>query len=71
VATELRGRLDVAMREIESHGYEVVVGRCMDGSAHFSAPAVERAAELTGMLTDPGIHAVVPPPSALKGLGDP
>jgi muramoyltetrapeptide carboxypeptidase LdcA involved in peptidoglycan recycling len=61
VAKELRGRLDVAVREIEARGYEVVVGRCMDGSTHVSAPAAERAAELTGMLTDPTIRAVVPP----------
>ncbi|MFG2605693.1 S66 peptidase family protein [Streptomyces sp. NPDC048514] len=61
VAEPLRGRLDVAIRELESRGYEVVVGRCMDGSTHISAPAAERAAELTAMLTDPAIRAVVPP----------
>jgi muramoyltetrapeptide carboxypeptidase LdcA involved in peptidoglycan recycling len=33
----------------------------MDGSTHVSAPAAERAAELTGMLTDPTVRAVVPP----------
>ncbi len=57
----LRKRLDVAIREVEARGYEVAVGRCMDGSGHISAPAGERAAELTDMLTDPGIRAVVPP----------
>ncbi|MFE5400706.1 S66 peptidase family protein [Streptomyces sp. NPDC056580] len=57
----LRGRLDVAVRDLEARGYEVVVGRCMDGTTHISAPAAERAAELTGMLTDPTIRAVVPP----------
>ncbi|MGW1585688.1 S66 family peptidase [Streptomyces sp. NPDC002386] len=61
VAKEHRGRLDVAIRDLEARGYEVVVGRCMDGSTHISAPAAERAAELTGMLTDPAIRAVVPP----------
>ncbi|MEU1704241.1 S66 peptidase family protein [Streptomyces sp. NPDC005706] len=61
VAKELRGRLDVAIRDLEARGYEVVVGRCMDGSTHVSAPAAERAAELTGMLTDPAVRAVVPP----------
>ncbi|MFD8369832.1 S66 peptidase family protein [Streptomyces sp. NPDC059688] len=61
VAEELRGRLDVAVRDLEARGFEVVVGRCMDGSTHISAPAAERAAELTGMLTDPAIRAVVPP----------
>ncbi|MGP3637949.1 S66 family peptidase [Streptomyces sp. 24-1644] len=57
----LRGRFDVAVREVVARGYEVVVGECMDGAGHVSAPAGERAAELMGMLTDPGIRAVVPP----------
>ncbi|TGZ18158.1 LD-carboxypeptidase [Streptomyces sp. S816] len=61
VAEPLRARLDVAIEEIERRGYEVVVGRCMDGSTHISAPAAARAAELTGMLTDPAVRAVVPP----------
>ncbi|WP_129309249.1 S66 peptidase family protein [Streptomyces sp. L2] len=61
VAEELRGRLDVAVRVLEERGYEVAVGRCMDGSTHLSAPAAERAAEFTEMLTDPSIRAVVPP----------
>ncbi|MFF7973287.1 LD-carboxypeptidase [Streptomyces sp. NPDC007905] len=57
----MRGRLDVAIRDLEALGYEVVVGRCMDGSGHISGPAAERAAELTEMLTDPAIRAAVPP----------
>ncbi|WP_329350919.1 LD-carboxypeptidase [Streptomyces sp. NBC_01261] len=61
VPDALRKRLDVAIRAVEARGYEVVVGRCMDGAGHVSAPAGERAAELTDMLTDPGIRAVVPP----------
>ncbi|MFE8943849.1 S66 peptidase family protein [Streptomyces sp. NPDC007856] len=61
VAGKMRARLDLAVRDLEERGYEVVVGRCMDGSTHLSAPAAERAAELTGMLTDPTIRAVVPP----------
>ncbi|RRQ89679.1 S66 family peptidase [Streptomyces griseofuscus] len=61
VAEPLRARLDVAVEEIERRGYEVVVGRCMDGTTHISAPAAERAAELTQMLTDPAVRAVVPP----------
>lgn len=61
VPGELREWLAVAVRDVEARGYEVVVGRCMDGSGHVSAPAAERAAELTAMLTDPGIRAVVPP----------
>ncbi|MFI0225796.1 S66 peptidase family protein [Streptomyces lydicus] len=61
VAKELRPRLDVARSVVESRGYEVVVGRCMDGDGHVSAPAADRARELMAMLTDPGIRAVVPP----------
>jgi muramoyltetrapeptide carboxypeptidase LdcA involved in peptidoglycan recycling len=33
----------------------------MDGAGHVSAPASERAAELTRMLVDPAIRAIVPP----------
>ncbi|MFI2241486.1 S66 peptidase family protein [Streptomyces chrestomyceticus] len=61
VGKELRARLDVAVRDVEARGYEVVVGRCMDGAGHLSAPAADRAGELMSMLTDPGIRAVVPP----------
>lgn len=42
-------------------GYDVVVGDCMDGTGITSAPAAKRAAELTAMLCDPAIRAVVPP----------
>ncbi|MFF4648780.1 S66 peptidase family protein [Streptomyces sp. NPDC001380] len=61
VGGELHERLRLAVRAVEARGYEVVVGRCMDGSGHVSAPAADRAAELTEMLADPGIAAVVPP----------
>ncbi|MET9255697.1 S66 peptidase family protein [Streptomyces sp. NPDC003717] len=61
VAKELRARLDLAVRDLQDRGYEVVVGRCMDGSGHVSAPAADRASELMSMLTDPTVRAVVPP----------
>ncbi|MGC0332093.1 muramoyltetrapeptide carboxypeptidase [Streptomyces sp. SAI-170] len=61
VPESMRGRLEVALQDIRERGYEVVVGRCMDGATHISAPAGERAAELTEMLTDPTIRAVIPP----------
>ncbi|MEE1789244.1 LD-carboxypeptidase [Streptomyces sp. BE308] len=61
VPKELRRRLDVAIHDVEAQGYEVVVGRCMDGAGHVSAPAADRARELMSMLTDPQIRAVVPP----------
>ncbi|GIH68586.1 S66 family peptidase [Sphaerimonospora thailandensis] len=57
----LRDRLRVAIRMVEERGYQVVVGECLDGAGHVSAPAADRARELTAMLTDPGIRAVVPP----------
>lgn len=39
----------------------MVVGQCMDGSGITSAPAEERAAELSSMLCDPDIRCVLPP----------
>ncbi|MFE7585052.1 S66 peptidase family protein [Streptomyces gardneri] len=61
VPKDLRARLDVAIRDVEARGYEVVVGDCMDGDGHLSAPVADRAGELMSMLTDPAIRAVVPP----------
>ncbi|MEO3748034.1 S66 peptidase family protein [Plantactinospora sp. B5E13] len=61
VGEKLRERLAVAVGTVEARGYQVVMGQCMDGSRHVSAPAVERAAELTAMLTDPSVKAIVPP----------
>jgi muramoyltetrapeptide carboxypeptidase len=61
VDESMRQRLQVAVETVRSRGYEVVVGECMDGTRHVSAPAPQRAAELTRMLTDPAIRAVVPP----------
>ncbi len=56
-----RDRLEQAVRAVRNRGYDVVIGECMDGTSHISAPAEERAAELMAMLTDPRIRAVVPP----------
>jgi muramoyltetrapeptide carboxypeptidase len=61
VAERHRGRLDFAVETIRARGYDVVVGACMDGTSHVSAPAADRAAELMAMLTDPSIRAVIPP----------
>lgn len=44
VPDDLRARLDVAVRHVKAQGYEVVVGHCMDGAGHVSAPAADRAA---------------------------
>ncbi len=61
VADRHRPRLDFAVASLAARGYDVVVGDCMDGAAHVSAPAPHRAAELTELLTDPRVRAVVPP----------
>ncbi|MFA6577057.1 MAG: S66 peptidase family protein [Nocardioides sp.] len=61
VAAPMRRRLDVALRTLRDGGYDVVVGDCMDGEGVVSAPKEQRAAELTAMLRDPAIRAVVPP----------
>ena len=61
VPADLLPRLDFCVAHLERQGYEVVLGRCMDGEGVVSAPAPERAAELMQMLTDPTIAAVVPP----------
>lgn len=61
VADRFRPRFDVAVSHLGACGYDVVLGECLDGSGPVSAPAPRRAAELTAMLTDPSIRAVVPP----------
>jgi muramoyltetrapeptide carboxypeptidase len=61
VPDALRGRLDFAVATLRRQGYEVVVGDCMDGKGIVSAPARERADELTAFLTEPSVRAVVPP----------
>lgn len=61
VAQRERMVLERAVEAVRGRGYEVVIGACMDGTSHVSAPAAERAAELMSMLTDPSIRAVVPP----------
>lgn len=54
-------RVSFCVQWLRDQGYEVVVGQCMDGSRITSAPAHERAAELTAMLCDPDIRCVLPP----------
>ena len=61
VDESMQPRLRVAVQSVQDRGYQVVVGDCMDGAGHVSAPAADRAAELMRMLTDPAIKAVVPP----------
>ena len=54
-------RIDFCVDWLRRAGYDVVVGDCMDGAGITSAPAADRAAELSAMLCDPTIRCVVPP----------
>ena len=60
VPEPLRPRLDFCVEHLREQGYDVVLGDCLDGDL-VSAAAAARAAELTSMLADPTIRAVVPP----------
>ena len=61
VAGRERERIDFCVDWLRERGWDVVLGECLDGSRHVSAPREQRAAELTAMLTDPAVRAVVPP----------
>ena len=61
VAGAASQRIDFCIDWLRQRGYDVEVGECMDGAGLTSAPAEQRAAELTRMLADPDIHCVVPP----------
>ncbi len=61
VDDNLRPRLDHAVGWLRERGFAVEVGECLAGDGVTSAPKEQRAAELTGMLLDPAIRAVVPP----------
>ena len=61
VQEPMRARFDVAVRSLVDRGYEVVLGDCLGTAGVVSAPKEERAAELTAMLADPTVRAVVPP----------
>ena len=61
VAPRHRPRLDFCLDFLRGKGFDVVVGDCIDDPSYVSAPAADRAAELTAMLVDPAIRAVIPP----------
>ena len=61
VGDALRPRLDHNVRWLRERGYEVWVGECLGDDRVVSAPKEQRAAELTAMLRDPTVRAVVPP----------
>ena len=61
VAGHAAARIAFCVSWLRDAGYDVIVGDCMDGSGITSGSASARAAELTRMLCDPSIRAVVPP----------
>lgn len=61
-------RLEYAVGWLRGRGYDVVLGECLGRPSHLSAPREARAAELTTMLTDPAIRAVVPPWGGETGI---
>ncbi len=61
IEPRMAARLEAGCQALRTRGYDVVVGDCMGAEGPTSAPKAERAAELTKMLTDPAIRAVVPP----------
>lgn len=61
VDDRMKGRLDAAVAHLRDCGYRVELGDCLGAERVVSAPKAQRAAELTRMLTDPAIRAVVPP----------
>jgi len=61
VGPELEPRLELCLAFLRSQGYRVRVGECLRSDAIVSAPAAARAAELTAMLLDDEVAAVMPP----------
>ena len=61
VAEPMRRRLEAGIARLRERGFAVEVGECLGGDGVVSAPKEQRAAELTRMLSDPAIRAVVPP----------
>lgn len=61
ILPEHRARLDVATARLRALGWRTRVGEVMGGDAVSSGPPEVRAAELTALLTDPEVRAVVPP----------
>ncbi|GAA3823019.1 S66 family peptidase [Cellulomonas soli] len=61
VSPRMQARLEHAVAVLEGAGLRVRLGDCLFADGLVSAPASARAAELTAMLTDPQVRAVVPP----------
>jgi muramoyltetrapeptide carboxypeptidase len=61
VGPDLEPRLAFCLDFLRDQGYRVRVGQCLRSDAIVSAPAEDRAAELTAMLLDEDVAAVMPP----------
>jgi len=61
VAGAAAERIEFCVGRLREAGFDVVVGRQMDGAGITAGTADDRAAELTAMLCDPSIRCVVPP----------
>ncbi|SDR83305.1 Muramoyltetrapeptide carboxypeptidase LdcA (peptidoglycan recycling) [Paraoerskovia marina] len=61
VPDELSARLAVAVTAVEDRGFTVRVGDLMDGSGLTSGTADARGEELTALMTNGDVRAVVPP----------
>lgn len=61
VGADLEPRLEFCLDFLRAQGYGLRVGECLRGDLIVSAPARDRAAELTAMLLDDGVAAVMPP----------
>lgn len=61
VGAKGKGRIQFCINWLQRRGYDVAVGECMGADQWVSAPKEQRAAELTAMLTDPSIRAIIPP----------
>jgi len=62
VPVALHRRLDIVIEHLREQGFDVEEGRCLrDEHRSASAPAAERAAELTRLLLREDVDAVIPP----------
>jgi muramoyltetrapeptide carboxypeptidase len=61
IGPDLAPRLDFCLDFLRSLGYRVKIGDCLRGDLIVSAPARDRAEELTAMLLDDEVAAVLPP----------
>ena len=62
IAKKHDARFRVVRENLESRGFNVIVGKCLYGQTkHVSAPAQQRADELMSFLMDDEIDAIYPP----------